>query len=860
MDYSLLSVENTLKNLKSRVTGLTQTEAFERSKNSKQFEICEAKKSNIFIKFFSQFSDLMVLILLASSIISIIIGFLKKENSELVDGFIILGIVIINAILGAIQESKAEKSMEALKKISEPESRVVRDGKIIKENTKNLVQGDIIIFDSGSIIPADCRLIESHDLVVDESTLTGESLPVSKEANLIFDKEVAFADRKNMVYNGTVVARGRGLGVITKLGIQTELGKIAQSVAEKKKELTPLQKNIKDIGKILTWLILLMACVIFILEIIARGNILEGFLTAIAISVAAIPESMPAVITIIMSIGIARLAKQKVIIKKMHAVETLGTCDVICTDKTGTITQNKMSVQKVFVNGKICNEKSDMLLINMLLCNDVVKNEKYIGDPTEIALCEFADKYEYSKQKIESIYPRIDEIAFDSKRKMMTTLNKFDNKTIFCKGAIDAVIDKCNYIDINGKIENLTDEWKKKIQKSNLLMCEDALRVLAFAYRKNVDKISENNLVFSGMVGMIDPPRKEIVDAVNKCKLASMKPIMITGDYSETAFAIARDVGIARSKKEVMTGKEIDELSDEEFLKRIDKISVYARVSPENKARIVALLKEKGHIVAMTGDGVNDAPSLKTADIGIGMGESGTDVAKEVADMIFTDDNFASMIVAVKEGRNVYKNIQKTVKYLFSANMGEILSLFLMSVFCPTLVFLLPVQILFVNLITDSLPAIALGVEKEEKNLMREKPRLKGDGILSNGHGKELIFMGICQTLIILTSYFVGYKFGNEKIAMTMAFYTLNFIQLFYLFSARTEESIFKSNPFKNKLFNLSLIFGFGLLIVIALTPFHNILSLTNLPITMWIINILLSVMIIFISEIYKKYKNKERK
>ena len=860
-NFYSLSADESLKALNSNRDGLPLNEIGDRYLKVKDLQIGGEKKKSFFIKFLMQFSDLMVLILLISAIISICIGIFQGTSSEIIDGAIILGIVNINAIIGFVQENKAEKSMEALKKMSEPECLVIREKNAIKLKTAGLVHGDIVVFESGSIIPADCRLIESFNLRINESSLTGESIPVFKDASYVLNEDTLVAERKNMVYKGTTVVSGRGVGVVCAVGKETEFGKIAKSVSETQKELTPLQKNIKSVGKILTFLILLMAGITFILEIIARGRPMEAFLTAIAISVAAIPESMPAVITIIMSLGISKLAKQKAIIRRMHSVETLGCCDVICSDKTGTITQNKMSVQSVFESNKFLRDEkpSQLFLTTIALCNDTISsNGGFTGDPTEIALSEYAFKFGVDKELEEKKYTRIDEKAFDSTRKMMSTFNLYDGKTMFTKGAVDNVIEKCDKILIDGKEEVLTEKLKDKILKANEKMTEKALRVLAMSYKRN-GNFEENNLVFLGLVGMIDPPKPETIEAVENCKKAGMKPIMITGDHAKTAYMIAKEVGIASSEKEVMTGREIDALSDEEILRKIDKISVYARVSPENKARIVEVLKEKGHIVAMTGDGVNDAPSLKKASIGIGMGQSGTDVVKEVADMIITDDNLSTIIVAVKEGRKVYKNIQKTVKFLFAANMGEILSLFLATIIFPFKTFLLPVQILFVNLITDSLPAIALGVEKAEDNIMQEKPRREKDNLFSNGHGKELLFMGIIQTAIILIAYTIGVKTKGDVTGMTMAFYTLNIIQLLFMFCMRTEKSIFKSNPFKNKLFNISLIFGFGLLAVIAFTPFGKVLGLTNLSLSLWLVTIALCLIVIVSNEIYKFIRQKLR-
>ena len=645
--------------------------------------------------------------------------------------------------------------------------------------------------------------------------------------------------------------------MVVALGKQTEFGKIAESLKDTKKELTPLQKNIQSVGKVLTYLILLIATVTFILEAVARPDeILNAFLTSVAISVAAIPESMPAVITIIMSLGIAELSKQKAIVKKMHAVEALGCCDVICSDKTGTITENKMTVDEVWTNFDAQCGHFELLLKNMVLNNDgYVGKNGYVGDSTEVALLNYARTKGVKKENETS--PRLNEIPFSSQRKMMSTLNLVGGKkVVFVKGAIDRILQKCSKIATqNGEIE-LSKEKRKEVLAVNSKMCKNALRVLAFAFKFD-DDLTEENLTFLGMVGMIDPPRKEIFDAVKKCRRAGMRPVMITGDYKDTAFAIAKKIGVARSMQEVLSGEDIDKFSAEEFSKVVEKVSVFARVSPEHKKKIVEALKSNGHNVAMTGDGVNDAPSMKKANIGIGMGRSGTDVTKEVADIIITDDNFATIVVAVEEGRKIYSNIQKTIKFLFSANMAEILALFFVTIIFPNKTFLLPVQILFINLITDSLPAIALGLEKVESGVMEENPRDTKSGLFSNGVGVSIAVLGAIQTLLTLSSYVIGLYYYNEYVGMTMAFYTLNFIQLFYMFTARTKESCFKSNPFKNKFFTLSLVVGFGLLTLIATTSLGEILKLTSLDFSCWAVVFIFSISIIFIGELYKVIERK---
>ena len=857
--YHCKSIKDTLKELRSSPNGLKSSDVVGREKVNQDLS---SKKNGIVSKFFEQFFDLMIIILLFASAISIIIGIVENTSSEIIDGCIILFIVLMNAIFGVVQEYKAEKSLEALNKLTEPETYVFRDGSLVKKNILDLVIGDVVSLDAGAIVPADLRLIEAHQLKLDESSLTGESQQIEKNAEQIFPQNAPLGERKNMAYKGSVVTCGRGLGVVVALGDETELGKIAKIIKDNQKEMTPLQKSIKDVGRILTYLVLGVAILTFIIEIaINPANIMDAFLTSVAIAVAAIPESMPAVITIIMSLGIARLAKQRAIVKRMHSVETLGCCDVICSDKTGTITQNKMSVTSVFVNGvmqekKIIFSKSLIPFIKCsLACNDCfVSKGKVVGDPTEVALVDFCNKNNYSKKDYDFNNKRLDEIPFDSNRKMMSVLiNENGKKCVYTKGALDGVLSRCEFILIDGKIEKISATHKSNIYRANDKMASKALRVLALACKvEDGTKITENGLIFLGLVGMIDPPRKEIKDAVKKCKRAGMKPVMITGDYSQTAFAIAKEIGLADSMKQVITGSEIAKMNDKQFADAIENYCVFARVSPEDKVRIVQAFKDKGHIVAMTGDGVNDAPSLKKANIGIGMGISGTDVAKEVSDIIITDDNFATIVIAVEEGRKIYQNIQKTVKFLFSANLAELFSLFFVTLLFPQYIFLFPVQILFVNLITDSLPAIALGVEQPERDLMDLPPRDSKKGLFSNGIGWSIVILGLFQTLFVVLSYVIGIVYYNEGIAITMAFYTLNIIQMFYLASMRTNASIFKSKPYKNKFFLLAVGFCFALVMLFAFTPLQYLLGLRTLNINQWLVIIGFSFLMLVVSEIYK--------
>ncbi len=874
MTFFFLFIDQNLKLTQSNASGLDNNEAQKRLEKNGKNILPQKKQESKLARFLKQFCDIMIIILLIASVISITVAILEKTYSEMIDGFIILAIVVINAVIGFVQELKAEKEMKALLSMSEPEAKVKRNGEIVKIHSSELVVGDIVLLEAGDIVPADLRLLESVNLKCNESSLTGESVPVEKDAKSVLNEKTPLADRKNMAYKGSVITIGRGEGVVVAIGKDTELGKIATMLNQTKKSDTPLQKNIKLVGKIITVIVLIIATLTFILELVLKenGSVIEAFLTAVAIAVAAIPESLPAVITIIMSMGVSRLSKKKAIIKRLHAVETLGSTQIICSDKTGTLTQNVMTVKKLFYNQKTREAESDnsftfnRLLKIMTLCNDSKRNKKgYVGDPTETALTEFAEKNELNKTDAEKLYKRVGEIPFDSQRKLMSTIN-MEDKDIFCytKGAPDIILQTCDKILIDDSEVPLTKELLDQVLNANKEMGDKALRVLGFAYKKldqncDVSKVNENNLTFVGLVGMIDPPRKEVYEAVKICKKSKMIPIMITGDHKNTAFAIAHELGICDSLNEVMLGSELDKLSDEEYKKIIYKIKVYARVSPENKVRIVKTFKDLGKIVAMTGDGVNDAPSLKTADIGVGMGITGTDVTKEVADMIVTDDNFATIIVAVEEGRRIYSNIKKTVGFLFSANMAEILSLFVATILFPNLTFMLPVQILFVNLITDSLPAIALGLEPPEKNIMNKAPRKSKSTIFSNGVGVQIVLMGIIQTIAILVAFAIGYKmFNSNEIATSMAFYTLNLVQLAYLLSIRVNTSAFINNPFKNKWIWVAIGFGLIVLILIAFTPIGSVLGLVTVTLNEWLIILAIAICVFIISEVIKVILKKQ--
>ena len=863
-------VEQTLKQTNSTVEGLSSSEAQKRLEQYGENVLPQKKPKSKLVRFLSQFADVMIIILFVAAMISIVIAIVEKEYSEMIDGFIIFAIVLLNAVLGFVQEMKAEKEMKALISMSEPEVKVFRDGELKKVQSHAIVVGDVISLEAGDIIPADVRFIDTINAKCDESSLTGESLAVGKNAGVVCADKTPLGDRKNSGFKGSVLTSGRATAVVVATGKDTELGKIATMLTETEKQETPLQKNIKAVGKIITIIVLVVAAITFVLELTTSGktDVVEAFLTAVAISVAAIPESLPAVITIIMSFGVARLSKKKAIVKRLHAVETLGSTQVICSDKTGTLTQNKMTVVALYNNNKYLEAKAEFdktelatLIECMALCNDSVKTKNgFVGDPTETALCDYALVCGKDKQQLNQDQKRVGEIPFDSNRKLMTTVNQKDGKLVaYTKGAPDIVISRCDRILLDGKIVEFTEELKQQVLSANKQMGDNALRVLGCAINPldyvadqvETENISEQNLVFVGLVGMIDPPRDEAKHAVEKCKQAKMLPIMITGDHANTAFAIAKQIGIAENESQVMLGAKLDELSDEEYKKIIYDIRVYARVSPENKVRIVKTFEELGKVVAMTGDGVNDAPSLKTANIGVGMGITGTDVTKEVADMLVTDDNFATIVIAVEEGRKIYTNIKKTIAFLFSANFAEILSLLLATIFFPQYIFLAPVQILFVNLITDSLPAIALGMEPPEKNLMQQPPRESKKTVFSDGTGWQIVIMGAIQTLAILLCFIIGEN-TSEVVGTTMAFYCLNLVQLFYLLSMRTTASFFTSNPFKNKWIWIAIGFAVAIFLLLAFTPLCSILGLTYLSLAEWGIVIGISFAVLPISELVK--------
>ncbi len=867
-NYHSMSKLQVYEALNTGAKGLSSKSALERlSKNGKNV-LPQPKKKSALAKIMAQFLDPMIIVLIIASIVSLFVSIMEKTD-DYIDSIIIICIVIFNAIIGYVQEQKAENAIEKLKKLSQKMAKVIRDNKQIIIPAEDLVVGDKVVFEAGDIIPADLYLIETASLKINESSLTGESNAVDKIAKENLPNKLPLGDRVNMAYSGSVVNVGRGVGIVVATGADTEIGKIADLLKSTDSEQTILQKNLAQLGKFITVVVLAMACLILFLDLLLTNtSFIDSFMTAVAIAVAAIPESLPAVVTIIMAVGVTRMSKKNAIVKRLHAVETLGACEVICTDKTGTLTQNNMVVKSIFVgnhfdtiNGELTLDQKELLNC-MILCNDsVIMGNKLKGDPTETALVEFANKVNYHKENSGISLMRVGEVPFDSNRKLMSTIHSVgSSQVVYTKGAIDNLIDKCSRILINGKIEKMTTHYKMLIFDAVKDMGEKALRVLGFA-KKTVKKIVpsdiETDLVFLGLVGLQDPPRPQARNSVKTCLKAGMIPVMITGDHKDTAFAIAKELGIAKKESQVLTGLELDAMSDEEFLKNITKIRVYARVSPQNKVRIVKTWKSLGKVVAMTGDGVNDAPSLKTAHIGIGMGLTGTDVTKDVADVVLADDNFATIVIAVEEGRRVFANIQKTIQFLFSTNITEVVALVIATIFFPNSIFLLPLQILFINLATDILPAIALGFEPVEKGIMNKKPRKLDASVFSDGVGKAIIYQSSTQIIISMLVFILAHVWFDSSVANTMVFLTICLMQMLHMLNVKSHSSIFKSNPFTNKWFIVAILVGIGLTLFVALVPFvSSVFGLVSLNVTQWAVVLVSSFMILPIVEIVKFVDN----
>lgn len=857
----ILDIDEVSSNLKTDVNnGLSTEEAKKRLEKYGPNNLSEKNKRTVLSMLLDQFKDYMVIILIIASIVSLFLG-------EITDAVIILFIILLNAFLGMIQENNAEKSLESLKKLSAPVSRVLRDGKVIEIESQYLVPGDVVFLEAGNFVPADGRIIESANLKIDESALTGESIASEKIAGKLSDKNLNIGDRINMVYMGTIVTYGRGLFVVTETGMDTEMGKIAKMLDNEDKVKTPLQIKLEQLGKYLGTGALIICAIIFIIGVIEKRPVFDMFMTSVSLAVAAIPEGLPAIVTITLALGVQKMIKRNAIIRKLPAVETLGSANVICSDKTGTLTQNKMTVVKIYTDFEELDlndhydNKADFLLECSTLCTDAFIDDKgkSFGDPTEVAIVSAFEKNLSKKSDLENKYPRVAEIPFDSDRKMMTTIHKAhgNNYKVITKGAFDNVIERCKYILKDGKIENLTDDDKSKIKLENEKLGNNALRVLAISY-KNADNIPERlnsddvekDLIFIGLLGMIDPPREEVKDSVKICKMAGIKPVMITGDHKITAMAIAKELGILNEGDIAVTGRELEAMTDDELYKKVKDVSVYARVSPEHKMRIVKAWQRNNAVVAMTGDGVNDAPALKQADIGAAMGITGTDVAKDSADMILTDDNFATIVAAIEEGRTIYENIKKSIHYLLSCNIGEILVL-LIATLAGMPMPLKPIHILWVNLVTDSLPALALGVEPADKDIMTKKPRPKNENIFADGLMFRIPIEGIMIGLVSFIAFLFGLR-ENLTNARTMAFAVLTFSQLSQAMNVRSNKSIFKVGLLKNKYMVLALAVSIFLQLVVILTPLNAIFDIKNINIYDWDIIVLLSLSPIIIMEIVK--------
>ena len=841
--------------------GLNQDEVVARLEQYGKNELKEKKKEKLFIKFIKQFNDFMIITLIAAAIISAVVSKMNGEG-DYIDSIIIVAIVIFNAIMGLVQEEKAEKSIEALKKMSAPKARVKRGGKIEEIDSENVVPGDILILEAGNFVPADCRIIESFDLKIEESSLTGETIPSEKEANIILKNETTMGDMKNMAFATTIVVNGRGIAVCTNTGMNTKVGKIAGMIIEDENSETPLQKKLGEVGKTLAIACMVICALIFVIGIFKKIPIIEMFMTSVGLAVAAIPEGLPAIVTIMLSIGVTKMAKKNSIIRKLPAVETLGASSVICSDKTGTLTQNKMTVVEIRNASGIIKEKTAILELATMCTDTVINKDEVIGEPTEVALTNAALKENLSKDILYRNMPKINEIAFDSKRKLMTTIHRIGDKyRIITKGAPDVLINRCSKYYDEGRIQSIYSKIGV-IENQNNQMAERALRVIGIAY-KDVEKLPNNissetiesDLIFVGLIGMIDPPREGVKEAIKTCKRAGIKIVMITGDHLKTAVAIAKDLGIMTRGDLSIDGTNLERMSQEELEENIMKYSVFARVSPEHKVRIVKAFQSKGRIVAMTGDGVNDSPALKNADIGIAMGKGGTDVAKNAADMILTDDNFVTIVEAIKEGRTIYDNIKKAVHFLIATNIGEIVTIFvglIMGIKSP----LLAIQLLWVNLVTDSLPAIAIGLEKPEKNIMNRLPRNPKKSLFANGLWSSIILEGIMMGMLTLVAFSMGNKLWGLEVGRTMAFVAIGLIELVHSLNIKSDESIFKSGIFENKFLVGAFVLGaFMQVVVVVVPPLAKIFSLSLLNMYQWLIVILISILPIVIMEIQKMFR-----
>lgn len=875
--YYQLTGEQALAELKSSANGLTEAEVKARQEKYGPNVLESKKHTTLLQKFIAQFKDLMIVILMVAALVAMLAG-------EVSDALIIFLVVILNAVFGVFQEAKAENAIDALQEMTTPYSRVKRNGVVMQVKSDEIVPGDIVLLEAGDIVPADMRILESSSLKIEEAALTGESVPVDKESSVLTEKEPPLGEQSNLCFMNTSVTYGTAEAVVFATGMQTQVGHIATMLDEVDNSVTPLQKNITHLSKVLTVLILIIAVVIFVFGVMTgRESVLDMLLTAISLAVAAIPEGLPAIVTITLALGTQTMAKRKALVRKLPAVETLGTTEIIASDKTGTLTQNKMTVEQLYTDHnlvaadsfKVSPEKR--LAQIMILANDSQETpDGLVGDPTETALIQYYLDRQMDVKQVQNDFPRINSIPFDSERKMMSAIvSHAGQRYLMTKGAVDEILQRTTKIEDNGEVRPITQADKDKILNTNQELALEALRVLGFAYKplteaeSNVEATSdnfENDLIFAGMIGMIDPQRPEVKDAVAEAKSAGIRPLMITGDHKDTARAIAIRLGIIQPDDEsgVITGRDLDAMSDEELKQNVAKYSVYARVAPEHKVRIVKAWQAHGKIVAMTGDGVNDAPALKTADIGVGMGITGTEVSKNASDIVLADDNFATIILAVREGRKVFANIQKAIQYLLSANLGEVLTLFMMTMLNWSI--FAPVQILWINLVTDTFPAIALGVEKGEKDIMKKKPRGSKSNFLSNGVGSSIIYQGILEGVLTLGVYWIAinYPFHETSAqihadALTMSYATLGVIQLFHAFNSKSiHGTIFSKETFNNKYFNIAVLASAVLLAMTIFVPaFNSTFHVTTLALEQWGIVLGASALMIIIVEVVKFFQRK---
>lgn len=872
--YYTQAKDQVLSSLETSQDGLTKAQANERLATYGRNELDEGEKRSLFMKFLDQFKDLMIIILLVAAALSVI----TEGMHGLTDAIIILAVVVLNAAFGVYQEGQAEAAIDALKSMSSPLARVRRDGHVIEVDSKELVPGDIVLLEAGDVVPADMRLLQAASLKIEEAALTGESVPVEKDLHVQVAADAGIGDRVNMAYQNSNVTYGRGTGVVTNTGMYTEVGHIAGMLANADETDTPLKQNLHQLSKILSYAVLAVAAITFAVGVFLRGQApIQGLMTSVALAVAAIPEGLPAIVTVVLSLGTQVLAKRNSIVRKLPAVETLGSTEIIASDKTGTLTMNQMTVEKIYTNGQLISSGADIDMTNntlrvMNFANDtkIGPDDKLIGDPTETALVQYGLDHTFDVREVLLSEPRVAELPFDSDRKLMSTIHKQADGNFFVavKGAPDQLLKRVTQMEENGTVRPITDADRKAILGTNKELAKQALRVLMMAYKYTdaiptlETEIVEADLVFAGLVGMIDPERPEAEEAVRVAKEAGIRPIMITGDHQDTAEAIAKRLGIideGDTEDHVFTGAELNELTDEEFQKVFKQYSVYARVSPEHKVRIVKAWQNDGKVVAMTGDGVNDAPSLKTADIGIGMGITGTEVSKGASDMVLADDNFATIIVAVEEGRKVFSNIQKTIQYLLSANMAEVFTIFLATLFGWDV--LQPVHLLWINLVTDTLPAIALGVEPAEPGVMKNKPRGRKSSFFDGGVMEAILYQGAFQTILVLGVYGFALMFpehtGYDLVhadALTMAYVTLGLIQLVHAFNVKSVyQSIFKVGLFKNRLFNMSIPIAFLLLMSTIVIPgFNNFFHVTVLSPTQWLVVVIGSLLMVVLVEVVK--------